>query len=313
MTRTSSSTPHDAVFKNFMTHPDTARDFLEIHLPEHLLQLCDLSTLRLESGSFIEENLQSRYSDVLWSLQTRHGAGYIYALLEHQSTPDRQMTLRLMRYALAAMQRHVDAGNEKLPLVIPILFYHGAISPYPYSLRWLDGFENPALAQALYTQAFPLVDVTVIPDDRILTHRRVAILEFLQKHIRARDLMEFHAHLASLLLGSYTTGHQLRTVIHYIVQAGNATDYGALIRLLAKKAPQHKDILMTIAEQLRQEGHGEGLLQGRKEGRGEGLVQGRLEATMRIAQAMLDSGLSHAQIIQLTGLSEEALNTLTHS
>lgn len=66
---------------------------------------------------------------------------------------------------------------------------------------------------------------------------------------------------------------------------------------------------MTIAEQLRQEGHGEGLLQGR----GEGLVQGRLEATVRIAQAMLDSGLSHAQIIQLTGLSEEALNTLTHS
>ncbi len=79
MTRTSSSTPHDAVFKHFMTHPDTARDFLEIHLPEHLLQLCDLSTLRLESGSFIEENLQSRYSDVLWSLQTRHGAGTLYA------------------------------------------------------------------------------------------------------------------------------------------------------------------------------------------------------------------------------------------
>ena len=301
MTRIASSTPHDAVFKQFMSHPETARDFLEIHLPGHLLALCDLTTLHLESGTFIEENLQARHSDVLWSLQTRHGVGYVYALLEHQSTPDKQMTLRLMRYALAAMQRHLDAGNDKLPLVIPVLFYHGAVTPYPYSMCWLEAFEDPALAQKLYTGDFPLVDVTVIPDDRILTHRRVAILEFLQKHIRARDLMTFHEHLASLLVQGYTTGQQLRTVIHYILQAGNTADHGALIRLLAKKAPQHKEILMTIAEKLREEGHGEGLL------------KGRMEATMRIAQAMLNSGLERAQIMQLTGLSEEALDALAHA
>mgnify|MGYP000845505983 FL=1 len=305
MARISPSAPHDAVFKQFLTHPETARDFLEIHLPEHLLKLCDLKTLRLESGSFIEENLQARHSDVLWSVQTRYGAGYVYALLEHQSTPDKQMTFRLMRYALAAMQRHLDAGNEKLPLVIPILFYHGAVSPYPFSMCWLDAFENPRLAQQLYAQEFLLVDVTVISDDSILTHRRVALLEFLQKHIRARDLMAFHEHLVSLLLEGYTTGQQLRTAINYLVQAGNTVDHGALIRLLANKAPQHKGILMTIAEQLRQEGHGKGVLQGRSEG--------RQEATIRIALAMLNQGMERAQIIQLTGLSEEAFDALVLS
>lgn len=309
MARILPSTPHDAVFKQFMTHPETARDFLDIHLPPHLLALCDLKTLRLESGSFIEENLQARHSDVLWSLQTRHGTGYVYALLEHQSTPDKQMTFRLMRYALAAMQRHLDAGNEKLPLVIPILFYHGSVSPYPFPMCWLDAFEHPALAQQLYTQEFLLVDVTVIPDAAIKTHRRVAILEFLQKHIRARDLMVFHEHLASLLLEGYTTGQQLRTVINYLVQVGNTVNHSELICLLAKKAPQHKDTLMTIAEQLRQEGHGEGLLQGRNEGRSEG----RLEATKRIALAMLNQGMERTQIIQLTGLSEEILDTLVHA
>ena len=309
MARISPSTPHDAVFKQFMTHPETARDFLEIHLPPHLLEICDFKTLRLESGSFIEENLQARHSDVLWSLQTRYGVGYIYALLEHQSTPDRQMTFRLMRYALAAMQRHLDAGNEKLPLVIPILFYHGSVSPYPFPMCWLDAFEHPVLAQQLYTQEFLLVDVTAIPDADIMTHRRVAILEFLQKHIRARDLMAFHEQLASLLLEGYTTGQQLRTVINYLVQAGNSIDHSALIRILAKKAPQHKDILMTIAEQLRQEGHGEGLRQGRS----EGLSEGRLEATIRIAQAMLNQGMERAQITQLTGLPEEALDALANS
>ncbi len=38
-----------------------------------------------------------------------------------------------MRYAIAAMQRHLDAGHDQLPLVIPVLFYHGLASPYPYS------------------------------------------------------------------------------------------------------------------------------------------------------------------------------------
>jgi len=35
-----------------------------------------------------------------------------------------------MRYAVAAMQKHLDAGHQQLPLVVPMLFYHGAKIPY---------------------------------------------------------------------------------------------------------------------------------------------------------------------------------------
>ena len=125
------STPHDAVFKQFLCHPETARDFLAIHLPETLRALCNLQTLKLESSSFIEPGLRARYSDVLWSLQTTEGEGYIYVVIEHQSSPDPHMAFRLLRYALSAMQRHLDAGHPTLPLVIPMLFYHGTQSPYP--------------------------------------------------------------------------------------------------------------------------------------------------------------------------------------
>ncbi|MDO1659524.1 Rpn family recombination-promoting nuclease/putative transposase, partial [Escherichia coli] len=51
-----STAPHDAVFKQFLMHAETARDFLEIHLPVELRELCDLNPLHLESGSFIEES-----------------------------------------------------------------------------------------------------------------------------------------------------------------------------------------------------------------------------------------------------------------
>ncbi|EOS95575.1 putative cytoplasmic protein [Erwinia tracheiphila PSU-1] len=33
------------------------------------------------------------------------------------------MAFRLVRYAVATMQRHLEAGHKKLPLIIPVLFY----------------------------------------------------------------------------------------------------------------------------------------------------------------------------------------------
>ena len=91
MTTQSSPTPHDAIFKQLLAHTDTARDFIDIHLPADLRAQCDLNTLQLESGNFIEEDLRAYYSDVLYSLKINNKTGYIHVLIEHQSSPDKQM------------------------------------------------------------------------------------------------------------------------------------------------------------------------------------------------------------------------------
>ncbi|ESG73058.1 hypothetical protein SEEM1594_06660, partial [Salmonella enterica subsp. enterica serovar Muenchen str. baa1594] len=61
--KNSTPTPHDATFRQFLTQPDIARDFMEIHLPAELRVVCDLSTLKLESGSFVEDDLRQYFSD----------------------------------------------------------------------------------------------------------------------------------------------------------------------------------------------------------------------------------------------------------
>lgn len=62
-------TPHDALFKQFLGIKETAKDFLEIWLPDHIKALCDLETIKLEPGSFIDEKLKSYQSDVLYSVK----------------------------------------------------------------------------------------------------------------------------------------------------------------------------------------------------------------------------------------------------
>ncbi|WP_369700797.1 Rpn family recombination-promoting nuclease/putative transposase [Pantoea sp. At-9b] len=312
MMKKTTPVPHDAAFKAFLTHPATARDFIELHLPAELRAVCDLSTLKLESGSFVEEDLRQYFSDVLYSLKTTAGDGYIQVLIEHQSSPDKHMAFRLMRYAVAAMQRHLDSGHKKLPLVIPVLFYTGKRSPYPFSTRWLDEFDDPQLAGTLYSGAFPLVDVTVIPDDDIMNHRSMAALTLLQKHIHRRDLADLLDQLAATLVTGHLTGQQLVSLINYLVQTGETSDAETFVRNLAQRVPQHEDELMTIAQQLEQKGIEKGIQLGEQKGRQEGKLEGERDATLKIARTMLKSGLDRSTVMKMTGLTEEELLRLRH-
>lgn len=302
-----SATPHDAIFKQFLRHKAIARDFLQAHLPGELLAQCKLETLQLASGSFVEENLRASYSDILYSLQTRDGPGYIYVLIEHQSTPDKLMPFRLMRYTLSAIQQHLDAGHSTLPLVIPMLFYHGSVSPWPYRMNWLELFDNAALAHRLYTEDFPLVDITVMPDSEIMAHQRMAMLELLFKHIRQRDLASLQEQLGALLIENWLTPSQLEALLTYMLQAGSTSHPEALLCTLAQYSPQHKEQLMTIAEWLAEEGRKKGIVQGIEQGIKQGEALGRRDEAQKIALNMLNAGLAATLVQQLTGLSEDDL------
>ncbi|HDG7835588.1 TPA: Rpn family recombination-promoting nuclease/putative transposase [Klebsiella quasipneumoniae] len=260
MAKGTTSTPHDAVFKQFLTQADIARDFLAIHLPPALRQRCDLDTLQLESASFIEESLRAWYSDVLWSLKTASGEGYIYVVIEHQSSPDAQMAFRLMRYAIAAMQRHLDSGHTRLPLV----------------------------------------DITVIPDDEIVRHRRVALLELIQKHIRQRDLMAIVEQLTTILLSGDANDRQIKTLFNYLLQTGNARRFGRFIQEVAQRVPQHRERLMTIAERLQEVW------------RRKGKREGQHAEALRIAQRMLADGIARETVVKITGLTADEIAALAH-
>ncbi|EOL1193123.1 Rpn family recombination-promoting nuclease/putative transposase [Escherichia coli] len=286
MTNFTTSTPHDALFKSFLTHPDTARDFMEIHLPKDLRELCDLDSLKLESASFVDEKLRALHSDILWSVKTREGDGYIYVVIEHQSREDIHMAFRLMRYSMAVMQRHIEHDKRRpLPLVIPMLFYHGSRSPYPWSLCWLDEFADPTTARKLYSAAFPLVDVTVVPDDEIVQHRRVALLELIDQ-------------LVVLLVTECANDSQITALLNYILLTGDEARFKKFISELTRRMPQQRERIMTIAERI----HNDGWLLGREKGKEEG--------EQRLLRLLLQNGADPEWIQKITGLSAEQMQAL---
>ena len=181
-------------------------------------------------------------------------------------------------------------------MVVPLLFYHGIESPYPYSLCWLDCFADPNLARQLYASAFPLIDVTVMPDDEIMQHRRMALLELIQKHIRQRDLMGLVEQMACLLSSGYANDRQIKGLFNYILQTGDAVRFNDFIDGVTERSPKHKESLMTIAARLRQEGFQKGI---------------RTNA-LNIAKTMLDAGVSLEDVLRFTSLTVEDLAEINH-
>ncbi|EHD20646.1 transposase YhgA family protein [Brenneria sp. EniD312] len=195
----------------------------------------------------------------------------------------------------------------------PLLFYQGERSPYPYSLRWLDAFDDPVLATRIYSKDFPLIDLTVTSDEEIKTHRRAALLELVQKHIRTRDMLELARDIGLLFERWQVPLMQKRALLYYIAQTGNTSRPADFIEMVAEPLSTDREEIMTIAQQLKQIGFEEGMQAGVIQGREQGIEQGMKTSARQIARQLLLTGMAREQVQQITRLSDEEMAQLALS
>ncbi|MBV7329504.1 Rpn family recombination-promoting nuclease/putative transposase [Chloroflexi bacterium TSY] len=60
--------PHDMLFKAVFSNPTETAAFLRAYLPTELSAQFDWSTLHLEEGSYVDEELQQSESDLLFTV-----------------------------------------------------------------------------------------------------------------------------------------------------------------------------------------------------------------------------------------------------
>ncbi len=91
--------PHDALVKATFSQPEHAAGILRHALPPALVARLAFPTLALRPGSYVDEALRERHSDLLFTVETLGGAPVlVYLLFEHQSSVDALMAYRLLRY-----------------------------------------------------------------------------------------------------------------------------------------------------------------------------------------------------------------------
>ncbi|HGJ5863851.1 Rpn family recombination-promoting nuclease/putative transposase [Arsenophonus nasoniae] len=155
-----------------------------------------------------------------------------------------------------------------------------------------------------------------------MQHKRMALLELLQKHIRRRDMTELLDSIVKLLSYNYYTDNQVITMFNYLIQEGNAQKPMEFITEIAKQSEKHEGALMTIAQQIEEIGIKKGIQQGMQQGKAEGRQEGKIEgiqegmqkgekqASMKIARQLLDKGVERDIVKLSTGLTDTEMSTL---
>ena len=264
--------PHDALFKGVLGKPEHARGALRALVPAPLAEALDWQTLTLCPGSFVDEALQEQHTDLLYSTAWRDGGEVLaYFLFEHQSAPpkDGLMAYRLLRYQVRIWEdwhaKHPKA--KSLPMIIPIVMYHG-VTPWSEPRLFGDLLDvpagvRPAVEPYLVQFAYVLDDLSQVSDDELRDGAMMTALAKLValcfKHARTRaDFMQILARWMDVVREVASAPHGLKAlaqVLCYILEVSEHVESEALKTLLVREiGPEAKDAIMTVGQQIRQEG-----------------------------------------------------------
>ena len=116
--------PHDLLCRKTLGNRKNARSFLQHYLPRAVLDAIDLNSVEIEKDSFITDELQEYFSDLLYKVRFEKQPGYIYALIEHKSYSEKHIGLQLIEYMLQCWKVK-KREKQPLPIILPIIIYHG--------------------------------------------------------------------------------------------------------------------------------------------------------------------------------------------
>ena len=301
-------THKDSLFVDYFSKDrDWKQHFLSLYNALHGTNL-QVADTQLERVNLEQVLYKSYYNDIAVLVD-----GQFILMIEHQSTINPNMPLRLLEYVARIYGNIVDSkakfSRHLVPLAKPefYVFYTGDQELPPESYLYLsDAFPNQGQN----------ADLTLELKVKVCTLKRespspvVHSCHDLEQYVQFLELME-EAKAAS-------HKHPLKWAIQEAVCRNILRDY------LERKGGEVLSILMTEYDYatdmavLKEESYEDGLFAGLATGREEGisiglergLERGAYEKALETARAFLAMGLEPEQVAQGTGLSLEAVRQL---
>lgn len=308
------TTPHDRFFRSMMSEPKVIREFFEKNLPANIRAVIDFDTIQPQKDSFISDKLKLQIADVLYSAEFDGQLGYLYLLIEHQSTPEELMPFRVLQYMVSIMDHHLTkTGKNRLPVVYPMIFYNGW-KPYNYSTNLFDLFgDKKELAEDILWKPCQLIDLSKIPDDKLKDYLFYGVVAYVMKHIYEKDLLPVLKNIVNdlKLIENQCGWSYISKVLTYILEAGEEIDKKDFVDTVKTGLSSiTEDKIMTLAEQFRQEGRQEGYQKGQLDGMAQGIEKGIEKGKLEVAMKLFGQGMTVDQIASVTELPKQEITEL---
>jgi hypothetical protein len=263
---------HDRVFRQQLGNsPLDLASVLRSILPPRLTPLLALEGSEVVDGTFIDDELRERQCDVLLRTRVDGREGFVYVLVEHQSTPDPLMAYRVYRYMGRIWERYLGEHPKatRLPVILPVVIYQGP-RPWtaPVELRDvldLDPHVAEAAAEFLPRQRFLLEDLTQVETAALRTwsltppaRMTLVVLKIAPGNAgMAEDLWDWLDDLLALA-ERHDGKERLGGLFTYSLGASKAP-LETLRPIVARLGRTAEEALVTTAQDLRAEGRVEGM------------------------------------------------------
>jgi predicted transposase/invertase (TIGR01784 family) len=282
--------PNDAFFKEMFSDPPRAIAFFQSHLPPAIVAQVDWPSLKVLPSSFIKSGLQQVTADLLFNVKIGGKDALFYLLLEHQSTVDPTMPLRMLGYVAEILFKHHKEHGLPLPPVLPFVFHQGP-ERWNVSTAFEDLFDLPDdLASALlpYLPKFhhALLDLTRYDPTHDEGGSDLQMILQLMKLSRKRQVLQYFRWLAETLLEP-APKDLIRRMLLYAIHSDSDLDTEKIYHSLASN-PELRNNAMSLAEKLLTKGRVEGRVEGRSEGRVEGRSEGYWIGRIQSLEEFLD-------------------------
>jgi hypothetical protein len=265
--------PHDALFKAAFEHPEHAAALFQSILPPAIVDSIAWATIAHVPGSFVATDLFDYHSDLLFSVETHRDGVRRYLLLEHQSTRDWAMALRVFFYIALIWARYYKQYTGLIPPVLPVMVSHAE-----------GGWTAPrvlhdvlALHPSTTLEFTPLVpNFQMLVDDLAhLTNEELDaralpafpklalwLLRDARHAKRLLDNLPFWARRFREALQAPHGAESMDKLVRYITLANEHISWDDFRATIHQHAPEVEEATMTIAEQLIAQGEAKGLTKG---------------------------------------------------
>jgi len=302
---------HDRGYKYLFSNPMLVKELLESFVGMDWVKEIDFRKAESINTSFVSDEFKNRESDIIYRLRFKKKELYLYLLIEFQSTVDRHMALRMLRYVLE-LYEYVTKKQKgaSLPVVFPLLLYNGD-GKWTASDRLsalIDVPEELKQAKAYMPEFryYPVIE-NEYSDKALLKLGNIVSSVFLLEN---RDRERFMDAIDTI--GTMLEEQDLGVVRTFFVWFEKYLRKNAKIEEIEegvktiKSRREAKSMFAKTVEKLEQEwmqkGKQEGIQLGRKEGVKEGMIT--------VARSMLKKGLDEKTISDVTGLGMDEIEAL---
>jgi predicted transposase/invertase (TIGR01784 family) len=292
--------PHDKLFRTVFSDPHEAESFLRAYLPPSETERLAWETLTLVETSFVDEAMAESESDLLYTVQVKETGQpvHLYVLFEHQSSPDRWMRFRLLKYMCRIWDEgfKTEPDRQNLIPILPVVFYQGQ-TRWRHATQFADLFPESEQAHVFLPHfTHYLIDQSDGTPEQIQGAQKARIAQLLMMaayHKPVRDLLELAGRLMAQI--EETGGiDYVRIFVVYVLATQERRTVQEFAETVQRHAVKIGGDMLTYAEELLQEGE--------IKGKQEGLLEGEIKSKIEMIDSLLNVGVDWALITKATGI-----------